>query len=141
MTSITDKLTAQWQHAANFLLGVWLVASPWLLAYVDQAPAALNASVVGVLVALVAAAALAADHEPRAHATGERGLGKFAPRLAEDWITAGLGAWLIVSPYILGFGAMPAASWTHFVVGVLVIALALWAAIAAQHADGAASGG
>jgi hypothetical protein len=36
---------------------------------------------------------------------------------------------------------MQTASWTHFVVGVLVAVLALWAAITARVADGAASKG
>jgi hypothetical protein len=139
MTSMTEKLIAQWQHAANFLLGVFLIVSPWVLGYVDQPAAALNASVVGVLIALVAASALVAYDDPRANGTNKRGLGKVAPRLAEEWFAAIFAAWLIVSPSVLGYATVQAASWTHFAVGVFVIILALWAAIVAQRADGAAS--
>jgi hypothetical protein len=141
MTSMTEKLTAHWQHAANLLLGFWLIVSPWVLGYTEQAAAALNASVTGVFIALVAASALVAYDEPRANGTGKRGLGKVAPRLAEEWFAAVFAAWLIVSPSVLGYATEQAASWTHFAVGVLVIVLALWAAIAAQRADGAASNG
>jgi hypothetical protein len=120
MTGIPEKLTARWQRAANFLLGICLVVSPWVLAYADQTAAAWNASVTGLAIALIAASALVAYHE------------------WEEWITAVLAAWLIVSPYILGFGTMQAASWTHFVVGVLVAVLALWSAITALVPGGIA---
>jgi hypothetical protein len=135
MARIAEKLTAKWQHAANGLFGVWLVASPWVFAFADHRAAALNASMIGLLIALVAASALLAHHEPGAHGAGERGLGKVAPWLTEEWSTAEVGAWLIVSPYLLGFDTMQAASWTHLIVGMLVVVLALWAAISAQYTD------
>jgi hypothetical protein len=121
MTRITEKLTARWQDIANFLLGVWLVGSPWVLGYADQTAAAWNASVIGLAIALVAASTLVAS------------------RVWEQRITAGLGAWLVVSPYILGFATVQAASWNHFVVGVLVVGLTLWAAITEQDIGGVAS--
>ena len=123
MISIPEKLTARWQDAANFLLGLCLIASPWVLGYSNQTAAAWNASTTGFAIALVAASALVAYYD------------------WEEWITALLAAWLIVSPYLLGFDAMQAASWTHFVIGVLVAVLAVWAAITARVADGAASKG
>jgi len=116
MISIPEKLTARWQDAANFLLGLCLITSRWVLAYSSQMAAAWNASVTGLAIALVAASTLVAYTE------------------WEEWITAGLAGWLIVSPYILAFGTMQTASWTHFVVGVLVAALAPWAAITARVA-------
>jgi hypothetical protein len=135
MGRMTEKLTARWQHGANVLLGVWLAVSPWALAFADQSAAALNASVIGLLITLVAGSALLANREPRAHGGGERGLGRVAPWLTQEWITAEVGAWLIVSPYFLGFDTMQGASWTHFSVGALVVVLTLWAVISAQYAD------
>jgi SPW repeat len=56
-----------------------------------------------------------------------------------DWVVLVLGAWLFLSPWILGFaggaprGAEPAmagpaaAAWNAWVVGALVAALAVWA--------------
>jgi hypothetical protein len=117
MTSIAEKLSAQWHVVANVLLGIWLAVSPWVLDYAGQTAAAWNASMIGLAIALVSASAL------------------LAYRKWEDWIIALLAAWLMASPYILGFGTMPAARWTHFVVGVLVAVLALWSAITA-HAIG-----
>jgi hypothetical protein len=43
----------------------------------------------------------------------------------EEWINVALGAWLIASPWILGI-ASPAARANFIVVGVLVVALALY---------------
>jgi hypothetical protein len=36
----------------------------------------------------------------------------------EEWVNAALGAWLIVSPFILGFGSVTAALWNQLIVGV-----------------------
>jgi hypothetical protein len=123
VASITERLTAQWPNAANFLLAVWLMVSPWVLGYADHSAAAWNAFVMGFVIALAAASAV------------------IGPRLAEEWVTAVLAAWLLVSPYVLGFSAMHAASLNSFGVGVLVVALALWAALAGRSTDGAASKG
>jgi hypothetical protein len=125
MAGIPEKLTAgwRWQHAANFLLGICLIVSPWVLDYADQAAAAWNVAVTGLAIAVVAASTLLIYHE-----WGER-------------ITALLAAWLLVSPYILGFSTMTAASWTHFVAGVLVAVLALWSASSARESGGVASKG
>ena len=46
----------------------------------------------------------------------------FGPRAAES-IKAGAGAWLLASPFVLGFAA-PSAAWNAWVVGALTIALA-----------------
>jgi hypothetical protein len=123
MIIIPEKLTARWQVAANFLLGLCLIISPLVLSYADQTAAAWNASVIGLAIAVVAASTLVAYHE-----WGER-------------ITAVLAAWLLVSPYILGFSTMTAASWTHFVVGMLAAVLALWSASTARDSGGVASKG
>jgi hypothetical protein len=125
MAGIPEKLTAEWrwQHAVNFLLGICLIVSPWVLSYADQTAAAWNAAVTGLAIAVVAASTLLAYHE-----WGER-------------ITAVLAAWLLVSPYVLGFNTMIAASWTHFVGGGLVAVLALWSGSTARASGGVASKG
>jgi len=37
-----------------------------------------------------------------------------------------LGAWLVIAPWVLGFGSLAAAAWNHVIVGLLVLALAAW---------------
>jgi hypothetical protein len=44
----------------------------------------------------------------------------------QDWVTLVLGIWLFISPWALGFyAAMPAASWSFFIVGAAFVVFAL----------------
>jgi hypothetical protein len=109
ITTIKERVTARWKDAANFVLGIWLVVSPWVLAYAANTQPAWNAHVVGVIIAVAALATLIAFHE------------------WEEWVNTALAAWLIVSPFLLGFSGLQAALWNQLVVGVLVGLLAIWA--------------
>lgn len=111
MTGLYEKLAAQWKDAANLVLGAWLIASPWALSFADQQTPARNAWVVGVVIAVAALAALIAFQQ------------------WEEWVNIALGAWLIVSPYVLMFTTITAAMWNQIIVGALVGALAIWAAV------------
>lgn len=108
MSQFWERIARQWKDVANLVLGIWLLLSPWILAYAAETTAAWNAYVLGVIIGVAAVAALVAFHE------------------WEEWVNAVFGAWLIVSPWVLGFGALTAAVWNQIVVGVLVGALAIW---------------
>jgi hypothetical protein len=45
-----------------------------------------------------------------------------------DWVNAAVGVWLVVSPFVLGYAAVVAATWNDILVGAVVIVLAAWAA-------------
>lgn len=110
MTRLADKLKTEWQDTANFVLGIWLAASPWILSFsADQTPTA-NAVVVGLIIAATAAGALYAFHA------------------WEEWLNVVLAAWLVVSPWVLGFNSQWVPTWNHVIVGVLAGLLALWSA-------------
>ena len=111
MTDFNDKLTTQWKDTANLLLGIWLAISPWALSYAGHATAAGNAHLVGLVIGLAALAALVAFQE------------------WEEWLNTALGAWLIVSPFILGFSTLMSALWNQLIVGILVAGLSVWAAM------------
>jgi SPW repeat len=111
MATFNQKLSSQWKDTANLVLGLWLAVSPWALSYAGTATPAWNAHIVGLIVAVAAIAALAAFQK------------------WEEWVNAALGAWLIVSPFILGFGSLTAALWNQLIVGVVVLVLAAWAAV------------
>jgi hypothetical protein len=121
MTSFRERMAAMWQDAANLVLGVWLLISPYILSYTDQAYAAWNAYAVGIIIAVIAAAAI------------------WAYQKWEDWVSVVLGIWLIVSPWLLGFSTMAAPLWNQLVVGVLVGGFALWSAFNEHHTGGVAS--
>jgi hypothetical protein len=106
-----EKLSSQWQDAGNLLLGAWLLTSPWVLSYAGETAPAWNAHVVGAIIAVAAVAALVAFQK------------------WEEWVNAALAAWLIVSPYLLGFTTLTYALWNQMIVGVLVGGLAIWAAL------------
>lgn len=102
------KPLKHWADAVNAILGVWLVVSPWLLGYQDVSAAMWNASIVGVALIAVAMGAI------------------FVPRAWEEWTECGLAAWLVASPWLLGFAAMQTAMLTAVATGVVIFALALW---------------
>ena len=103
----TERFFAYWQDSLNFLLGVLLLFSPWLFGFGAEQAAALNAHVVGAIIAVMALLAL------------------FAFKTWEEWVSGVLGAWLVISPWVLGI--ISRAATTNFVViGVLVIALAVY---------------
>lgn len=102
------KQFKHWQDPLNALLGVWVLVSPWALGYQETTMAMANAVVVGL--ALIAAALGAI----------------FVPRAWEEWTEVGLGAWLVIAPWVLGFSMLYQATLSAVVTGLAIVALALW---------------
>lgn len=108
----------RWRDGVMLVLGVWLFLSPWILGFAAAlpaaageatgSPAAWNAWIVGIVIAAVAAWAIV----------------RFAPW--QDWVNGVLGAWLVIAPWVLGFGGLATAAWNHVIVGLLVLAFAAW---------------
>jgi hypothetical protein len=73
-----------------------------------------NHYVIGIAVAVLAAIAL------------------FAFAAWEEWINLALGAWLLVSPWLLGFSTSAALMWNAVIIGVLIALFAGWALAEAQ---------
>jgi hypothetical protein len=95
-----------WQDWASWALGLWLVLSPWIVMFWTQKVALENAVIVGFLLLLVEVVTLSAF------------------RVWEEWLNVILGAWLVVSPFVLGVAGASAIA--NFVcTGALVVALAL----------------
>ena len=44
----------------------------------------------------------------------------------QDWVTGILGLWVVIAPWVLGFGSFAAAAWNSVIVGLLVLAFAAW---------------
>lgn len=97
-----------WQDAVSGLLGIWLLAAPWALGFGNDSMAMSNSVVIGLV---LIAAALGAVWLPQAW---------------EEWIEAILGLWMAVSPWLLGFSHLHAATVSSLVTGLVVLALALW---------------
>jgi hypothetical protein len=116
-----QNITSDWQDSLNVLLGLGLFLSPWTLSYVTEGNAALNAHIVGAVIVLMALAAL------------------FAFRIWEEWISAVLGAWLIVAPWVLNFSGHSTATRTSVLIGIAAFVLAIWSAT--EHGSGHISTG
>ncbi len=105
MSIVTLSPPKHWEDWVGFALGVWLLLSPWVLDYGEMSVTQ-SAVLVGFLLIVVEFVELSAF------------------RAWEEWVNVVLGAWLIVSPWLLGAAVLPAANLV--IVGLLVVALALY---------------
>jgi hypothetical protein len=98
----------QWEDLANLVLGIWLCISPSVLQLAgNEMIVTQNAVLVGFLLIVTETATLVSF------------------RVWEEWISVVLGAWLVVSPWVLGITALvPMANFV--IVGLVVLALALY---------------
>lgn len=98
-----------WQDPISLTAGLWMVISPWVLGYQTQSTPMWNAVILGALIAAVAFTAL------------------FQVFAWQEWTNVLLGAWVIVSPWALGFSGLQVAMLNAVIVGVVVAGLAIWA--------------
>jgi hypothetical protein len=125
MTDFWKNLTRSWQDTISLILGVWLVLSPWALGFTGTPVAMWNAVLFGVLIAIMALMALVEFHD------------------WEEWADMAIGAWLVVSPWVLGYamaqmpavpdGGSYAATWNGIAVGVLTFGMAAWSLFDHRH--------
>jgi hypothetical protein len=84
------------------ICGVLLFIAPWVIGFSADMAAARTAWVGGIVIALMGIGALVQFSE------------------WEDWVALIAGVLMIISPWALGFAAMPYAVWTFVVLGVIV---------------------
>lgn len=106
-----DRTMGRWQDWFNLVLGAWLIVAPFVGVGSAGDVAAWNSYVSGVAVAIFALAAIA------------------RPQVWEEWVNLVIGLWLILAPFALGFTDQPLPMWNQIVIGLLVGADALWAAV------------
>jgi hypothetical protein len=101
---------ARTASATNILLGVWLLASPWIFGYEAAGAAATwNSVLVGALVAILAACNALSPH----------------PRTGLYWINVLLALWTLISPLRYGYSANTAGFVDNLVLALLIAALAI----------------
>jgi hypothetical protein len=105
----------RWQDILIMLLAAWLCVSPVALPDEVRPPISANAILVGVVLAGIALAAVYHLDSPH------------------EWAIVVGGAWIVASPWILGFSDAPRAAWNHWIVGLLIVALAGWELLALRH--------
>jgi hypothetical protein len=95
----------------NLVLAAWLFLSPWIFGIVSESIASWNAWLSGLVIGVLAVAALVAFAE------------------WEEWINLVLGLWVAASPWIVGFSGHSTATRVHVIVGIavaIVAAVRLW---------------
>lgn len=111
----------RWQDRIGVVLGVLLFLSPWIIGFSGMAAAAASAWVIGVATVVIFSIALA------------------KPQQWEEWVNLVLAVLLILSPFVLGFTGVVGAAWTHWILGILIGADAIWALVQIRgQAHGAA---
>ena len=53
-----------------------------------------------------------------------------------EWIRMGIGLWIVVSPWILGYWRVTSALWSGIVAGVLIMLLSLWQIVGVDKDNG-----
>ena len=91
------------QDLVNLFLGIWAIVTPWLVGNHPAAGVVADYAIAGILIALFACAAV------------------FAFRPWQEGINILLGAWLLVSPWVLEFRANASLIWSAVLIGVLVM--------------------
>jgi hypothetical protein len=97
----------------NLVVGAVLLTSPWLFGFTGETAAAWNAALAGAFIAVLAVAAIAAFDD------------------WEEWLSLAAGAWVAISPWLLGFTGNTTATRVHAIAGVIVAVVAagrLWLA-------------
>jgi hypothetical protein len=113
-----------WAPIVLLLIGVWLMASPFVLHYSAMRPSAVFEDFVpGILLVVTAGWALAA---------------RTAPVFAE-WIQALCGVWLVLGSFVLLFSRVTPASLNHLVIGFVVVLISLMGISALVRQPGAAA--
>ena len=84
MAQSAFSVPRQWQDWLSWLLGIWLLLSPWTFAFDAETTAMRNAVVLGALIIIAEAFELSVFRD------------------WEEWINVALGAWLLVSSWVLG---------------------------------------
>jgi len=96
----------KWEDWLGIALGLWLLASPWALGFAASYAATMNALFLGAALVILELLNLDAHED------------------LEEWFDIVAGAWLVVSPFVLGFGHVAAAAINAVGVGVVTIAFA-----------------
>jgi hypothetical protein len=118
MAQVQVSPPKQWEDWLNWLMGIWLCLSPWALRFENDHVATRTAVISGVVLIFAEVVTLSIY------------------RAWEEWINVIIGAWLIVSSWVLRISE-PMAKQNLVIVGLLVTALALYEIWDARRNPGA----
>lgn len=104
--------TKRWQDQVILLLGLWLIASPWVMGYPGESPPTSNAVVAGIIMSAMAAFDL------------------YKTYVWAVVLNLIVGAWVAISPWLIGVtsGVLQdrAMMASLIITGVATVILGLW---------------
>jgi hypothetical protein len=110
--------TTRMLNGLVIVVGFWEALAPYTLGYSRTTVATWNAIIIGeVLVALAVVASI---------------LDYIGVYQTLDWVNAGFGLWLVLALFILSYSAT-VGMWNDIILGLVIIALATWAALASAN--------
>ena len=96
-----------WEELIGIVIGALIVISPWLANAFDSQLVVMNAVIVGLIVLSLA------------------GIEIVVLRASEEWLELACGLWLTASPFVFGYASSGELRYWHFVLGALVVRLAV----------------
>lgn len=104
---ISFRVPEHWRDWLSWVLGFWLLLSPWILGYSDETTTMRNAVLTGFALIFVEAVTLTVF------------------RRWEEWASALIGAWLVAAPFVLKM-VSPVGTANAIIIGVVVLLLSFY---------------
>jgi hypothetical protein len=104
----TTNSVRRWQDQLILVLGLWLIVSPWALAYPAGSLQMTNAIVSGLILAVLSAFEL------------------YKTYFWAVVVNLLVGIWVVISPWVLRIADTRTVMWNELIVGIAVVVLALW---------------
>lgn len=105
MAEASGSISNWWRDMVNVVLALWLIVSPWNLKLMDVSAATTASITCGVILLALAVATLTRAHP------------------IQEWGKILVGAWLVLSPFVLGYAGVPTLLVNHLLMAVAVIAV------------------
>lgn len=115
MTIAAHRAQVQTASGLDVLAGIWLIISPFIVGYSAITGATVNDVILGIIIGILAAI---------------RFFGAYEAAFI-SWINVILGIWVLISPWVLDYFSISTSALSNNVVmGIIVIILAAWSALA-----------
>ena len=115
VTEKRNQIAKTPQDIINLICGALLFISPWIAGFAAQGRAASTAWVGGVVIVVMAGAALL----------------QFAEW--EEWVALVVGVLMVIAPWALGFAAVQSAAIVCVVLGIIVALSSIWELWTVRH--------